>query len=253
MSEVRILSPLPLYGQLVQMVEQLVEAQHVGVPKASLTTIILIEGIFMDIGIWENIEYVGKFGKDKKYAGICKFCGLKRIARLKDFYTAKKCIHDRLHIKNKRIRSIFYGMIRRCYKKEDRAYKWYGEKGIKICDKWKNNPEEFEKWSIENGYNDELTIDRIDSNGDYCPENCRWITLSENDYYANSNFIEVDGVSKSGREWSRFLGLDKNYINKKIREKGKENTIEFIRRVLKCGIPDESICNKKYYDYIMNE
>ncbi len=201
----------------------------------------------MDIGIWEDVNYL----YNNIYIGTCKYCGLKRITKLKNFYTAKKCIHDRIHIKDKRLRRIFYGMMVRCYKKENKAYRWYGGKGVKICEEWLNSPSNFEEWAFKNGYEENLTIDRIDSSKDYCPENCRWISLEENDYYANSNFINVDGVSKSGREWARVLGLDKNYINKKIRQKGLENTIEFIRRVLKYGLPDKNICNGKYYDFLM--
>ena len=84
--------------------------------------------------------------------------------------------------------SVYQGMKKRCYTPSTSGYKNYGGKGIGVCEEWKNSFNAFCKWAINNGYyydTDEprakkLSIDRIDSNKDYCPENCRLITLSEN-------------------------------------------------------------------------
>lgn len=71
-------------------------------------------------------------------------------------------------------------MIRRCYNSESEDYRYYGARGIKVCDEWKNNYEVFEKWALENGYQKGLTIDKIDNDGDYKPDNCQWLTRIEN-------------------------------------------------------------------------
>ena len=67
----------------------------------------------------------------------------------------------------------------RCRNPNNDHFKWYGDKGVKVCDEW-NKFENFRDWAISNGYESNLTIDRIDSNGDYKPDNCQWITRSEN-------------------------------------------------------------------------
>ena len=67
----------------------------------------------------------------------------------------------------------------RCNNPNEPSYRHYGERGITVCEEWKNNFSTFYNWAIQNGYSDTLTIDRIDVNGNYEPKNCRWINQKQ--------------------------------------------------------------------------
>lgn len=98
-------------------------------------------------------------------------------------------------------------MIGRCTRESDKAYRWYGGRGIAVCSEWLNSFEAFRDWSVANGYADNLTIDRIDVDGNYCPENCRWITIDEQQRNkTNNTFIDYDGTTKTVGEWAREFG-----------------------------------------------
>lgn len=169
----------------------------------------------------------------KKYCVKCNICGKESFKKLADIKKAKQCIHMRNSWTNKRIGRIFIGMMRRCYNSNENSYEWYGGKGIKVCDEWLQNPQSFEEWAINNGYENNLTIDRIDENKNYSPDNCRWITNKDNaKYKSTTRIIEVDGVKYTGREWATILNLGTNTVNKMLREYPEEQVQEFIRRRL---------------------
>lgn len=135
---------------------------------------------------------------------------------------------------NKRIGNIFHGMKQRCYNSNDKAYKFYGAKGIEISEEWLADPIKFEEWSLTNGYADDLTIDRIDSSKDYCPENCRWVTLENNaKYKSTTKLTAVDNNAYTGREWAELCNLGTNTINVMLRKCPEELVIKFIRERLK--------------------
>lgn len=196
------------------------------------------------------------------YKGICNECGFERIARYQCLKESTKCVHIRVDGKNvlsktnwnnKRIKSIFNGIKQRCYNKNNKSYKWYGAKGIKVYDNWMNNPSLFEEWALQNGYNDTLTIDRIDENKDYSPDNCRWVENAQNTKYkSTTSLININGECHTGRDWSKILGFGTNTINTYIKKYGINNTIEFINRYMTNPNLKPHNKNQSVYNLYMN-
>lgn len=178
-----------------------------------------------------------KYGK-KLYVGICNHCGKYAIMRLKSFerLDSSKCYHIRLnggdgtkYWDNQRISRIYRKMVERCYKQSNKAYVFYGGKGIKICDEWIENPKSFEEWSLSNGYEEWLTIDRKDSSKDYSPENCRWVELLNNSKYkSTTKYLYINNEMDSCRGWSKKCGLGTNAISKYLREYPEDKVKELI-------------------------
>lgn len=108
----------------------------------------------------------------KLKSGASRSCGCYNRDRVREYFTTHGGRHTRLF-------SIWSSMKTRCYNPKSKSYRYYGEKGVSICPEWLHDFGAFQKWAIANGYQDDLTIDRINVDGDYCPENCRWATWHE--------------------------------------------------------------------------
>ena len=124
-----------------------------------------------------------------------------------------------------RLYGIFQQMKQRCYDKHSTNYKNYGGRGITICDEWKNNFENFYSWAVMHGYSDDLTIDRMDVNGNYEPSNCRWATKKEQARNKRTNkIVEINGEKHLVVEWAEITGLSIGCIYGRIRrgEKGED-------------------------------
>lgn len=146
--------------------------------------------------------------------GLTKSCGCIR----------KNCQNSRTHGKsNSRIYMCYNDMKRRCYDKKNIGYKNYGMRGIKVCDEWlgKNGFQNFYDWAIDNGYTDELTIERIDVNGNYEPYNCKWIANQQQARNkTNSRIVEYKGEKKCLKEWSEILGVPYSRLSDRLLKLG---------------------------------
>lgn len=127
---------------------------------------------------------------------------------------------------------MWCGMKERCNNPNSDNYKWYGALGITVCDEWTNFIN-FYNWAIENGWEDGLTIDRIDYSKGYSPDNCRFITMKEQCKNRRSNvYITVDGETHIQCEWAEILGLHRKTIAKWKNRHGEEYVINKIRQLL---------------------
>ena len=117
---------------------------------------------------------------------------------------------------HKRIQRIWWCMMQRCYKPKSRSYKWYGAKGITVCDEWKDF-KAFEAWALSAGYENNLSIERIDNSKGYSPDNCKWIPLCEQSKHrTNNHYITMNGETKTLSDWSRHLNIKKTTLSLRL-------------------------------------
>lgn len=109
----------------------------------------------------------------------------------------------------KRLYGIYYKMLHRCYEPKCKAYPAYGGSGIEVCDEWIESRESFVKWSLENGYAVGLMIDRVDNERGYSPDNCRWVTMWEQQYNRRLKRRWPVGVRKVGRRFQASLCVNR--------------------------------------------
>ena len=124
-----------------------------------------------------------------------------------------------------KLRSVWKNMISRCYSKSDKEYNRYGARGIRVCHEW-GEYGNFYKWAISSGYNEDAkrgvcTLDRIDNNGNYSPENCRFVTMKEQSNNRRSNhIIDFNGESHTISEWADIIGIRPSALSRRINALG---------------------------------
>lgn len=143
--------------------------------------------------------------------GHTKSCGCYNIEQL----SKNKKMHG---LYGSRIYNIYRAMIDRCYNHNAKRYQDYCGRGILVCKEWKENVESFKEWALNNGYKDNLTIDRIDNNGIYEPNNCRWTTMKEQgNNRRNSKLYSLFGKDKTLSQWCEIYNKKYELVKGRMR------------------------------------
>lgn len=144
--------------------------------------------------------------------GTTKSCGCSR----KD----KRPYRETHGMSKTRLYRIWSLMRNRCECETSRAYHNYGGRGISVCEEWLN-PSNFFDWSLKNGYADNLSIDRIDNNGNYCPDNCRWVSRTVQSNNTRSNkFYTIGEKTQTLAEWCREYNISYKSVHDRIKRYG---------------------------------
>lgn len=174
------------------------------------------------------VKRAANSGRTTRWECRCD-CGNVVIVRQPDLHSGRTqscgCIHrEQLADRNRthnlsytRLCSIWRAMKGRCYNTNSQAYPNYGGRGITVCDEWKNDLEAFYAWAIANGYDEHLSIDRIDVNGNYEPSNCRWADKNtQANNTRNNRVLECDGKQQTIAQWSKETGIKAHTIRRRL-------------------------------------
>lgn len=158
-----------------------------------------------------NITYVET---NKLKSGHTTSCGCK-LQEVKDSIANLNKTHGQ---SNTRLYQTWQNMRERCYSTKNKVYDYYGGRGIGVCDDWRYNFSSFYEWAMQNGYNDKLTIDRIDVNKGYSPDNCQWVTMKQQCRNKRNNlYLDYNGESISMAELAERTGMNYSTLQDRIR------------------------------------
>lgn len=147
-------------------------------------------------------------------------------------------------LSNHRLHHIWDGMKSRCYKASNPAYSYYGARGIRVCDEWLHDFKTFYDWAITHGYADNLSIDRIDHEGNYCPKNCRFVNdkLQQSNRRDNVYLTYTDDYSSIGKgklyytytlsDWARILRVPARFVSYCIKHRDRFTSIKTINGLI---------------------
>lgn len=176
-----------------------------------------------------NLTVIERKGSDKKGQSLwlCRCdCGTEKIVRGHDLKGGtKSCGCSRKYncglykhgLSHTRVHSIWRSIKDRCYNPKNYDYKHYGGRGITVCEEWKSDFLSFYNWALSNGYEEGLTIDRIDVNGEYSPENCQWVSIVEqSNNRRNNKVVTFRGESLTIAQWSKKTGVKYGDIQNRL-------------------------------------
>lgn len=186
-------------------------------------------------GRWTVIEESERIKGDRAVLVRCD-CGTQKVVRLKSLkcgssvscgcfrseYIANRNYKHGHTIRNnekERLYNIWSKMKMRCNNTNDPEYANYGGRGISVCSEWLNDYESFREWSYSNGYDDTLSIDRIDNDKGYSPDNCRWTTmLVQSNNTRVNHLLTYKGETHTLADWGRITGINDNLIGQRLRK-----------------------------------
>ena len=117
-----------------------------------------------------------------------------------------------------RLGRIHHNMKTRCNNPNYDKYQYYGGRGISVCDEWNNSYDSFEEWSLSHGYADDLTLDRIDQDGNYTPENCRWVSIKEQANNRSSNhYLIYNDKTQTLTQWAEETGIPYSCLLQRVK------------------------------------
>ena len=185
------------------------------------------------IGV-EKLQEIERKGNNVLLLCKCPLCGNTFTMWRSHFYRGSNgcnCVHPI----SERLYSIWTNMKTRCFNKNNPNYNYiYGSKGIVVCNEWKNSYKAFEAWAIANGYNDSLTIDRIDNTKGYYPDNCRWATYLQQNHNRRSTVrFTLRGRLLTAKECADSIHIPYKTLMNKYYHKGKEATELYIQNKYK--------------------
>ena len=176
-------------------------------------------------GKWSVVEYAG----NSKWMCVCD-CGTTREVSTANLNSGNThscgCYKRETTIKNNTthgmnktpLHSRWLDIKDRCYNAHDKNYVNYGGRGIGVCDEWKDDFMAFHDWAVANGFRKELTIDRIDNNKDYSPQNCRWVDrATQNRNTRRNHYVTIDGETKTVMDWALTVGINESLIRARLK------------------------------------
>ena len=159
--------------------------------------------------------------RQRKYLCVCQ-CGGKKVVSednlRKEHTKSCGCVsRTRNGESSTKLYIAWMSMLHRCYRGKTRTEKRYQKRGITVCDEWRNSFDSFKQWAMSNGYSDSLSLDRIDNNAGYSPDNCRWATRKQQANNTSQNvYVEWRGETRTLAEWADYAGLPYHVIRNRI-------------------------------------
>lgn len=148
-------------------------------------------------------------------------------------------------MRNQALYRRYRHMKERCCNKNSKSYENYGGRGIKVCDEWLDSYEAFESWCLANGFADGLAIDRIDNDGPYAPDNCRFVTPAQNNQNRRSTrYYTINGVTKNIQQWCDEFGINRGTVITRLKHGWSFE--DAVTKPVKKGRDKSSLIGKKF-------